>query len=346
MATMRALRVHGPHELRLEELPRPTPGPGEVLVRIAAVGICRTDLELYAGIHGALAAGRQRYPFVPGHEWCGCVAEVGEGVTRLQVGDRVIGETGIGCLRCPLCLAGHHQLCPNGSETGITGRDGAMRGHHVQNADFVHRFAGAPEIGALVEPASVGVYTCVRAAVSPLDRVAIVGGGAIGQCCLQAARAFGARQTVMVTRSAPKLEMAERGGADAVINSAATDVVAAARELTGGDLFDVVVEAAGTQEALRDALALGGYVSRIAVVGHSGQEPFGYALGGLIHYEQTIIGLRGSPHVYPQTIELIQRGVLQLEELVSHQYALEDYREAFAVADAGGPDVMRVLVRL
>lgn len=346
MTTMRALRVHGPYDLRLEELPQPAPGSGEVLVRIGAVGICRTDLELYTGVHGALEMGRQQYPFVPAHEWCGDIAAVGEGVTHLRVGERVIGETGIGCLRCPLCLAGHHQLCPQGSETGIVGRDGALREFHVQAADFVHRFEGVPEIGALVEPASVGVYTCQKTGVSPLDRVAIVGGGAIGQCCLQAARAFGARQTLMVSRSEPKLAMAERFGADATINSGTTDLVAAALELTGGALFDVVIEAAGTEAAFRDALLLGGYVSRVGMVGLSNRTPFPYGLETIIDREQTIIGVRGSPHVYPATIELIRRGALQLEELVSHTFALADFAAAFAVAEAGGADVMRVLVRL
>lgn len=346
MATMRRLRVYGPQDVRLEEAPRPQPGPGEVLVRVAAVGICRTDLELYDGIHGAIVAGIQQYPFVPAHEWSGHVVEVGEDVTGLAVGDLVIGETGIGCMRCALCRSGHHQLCPNGTETGIVRRDGAMREYHVQAADFVHRFSGDPEIGALVEPASVGVYSCHKTGVSPLDRVAVIGGGAIGQCCLQAARAFGARQLVMVSRSAPKLNMAARTGADAVVNSATGDLVAAALELTGGALFDVVLEAAGTEGAFRDSLLVGGYVSRIGLVGYSSREPFGYGFETVIDREQTIIGVRGSPHVYPQTIALIERGEMQLAELVSHRYPLEQYAEAFAVAQTGGPDVMRVLLKM
>ena len=345
---MKALRLHGPHDLRLEEMPRPTAGPGEVVVHIAAAGICWTDIELYKGIHGALLRGLREYPFTPGHEWSGHVVEVGEGVGHLQAGDLVVGETGIGCLRCELCLAGHHQLCPEGSETGIVRRDGAMREYHVQNADFVHRFPGGgdPVVAALTEPASVGVYACRRTGVSPLDRVAIVGGGTIGQCSLQAARAFGARQLVMVSRSLPKLALAEQYGADAVINSRETDLLAAATELTDGALFDVVVEAAGTEAAFRDALVIGGYVSRIALVGLSSAEPFGYGLETIINREQTIQGLRGSPHVYPQTIQMIETGVLQLAPLLTHRFAFEDYAAAFALAERGGPDVLKVALTL
>jgi L-iditol 2-dehydrogenase len=344
---MRALRVYGPHDVRLEDVPRPTAGPGEVVVRVAAVAICGTDMELITGIHGALERGLQPLPFTPGHEWSGTVAEVGEGVTHLRVGDAVIGETGIGCLRCPLCLTGHHQLCPQGSETGITRRDGAMREFHVQNADFVHRFAGTtPDVAALVEPASVGVYACHRTAVSPLDRVAIVGGGAIGQCCLQAARAFGARFAMLVSRSKPKLDLAARCGADLVVNSATTDLQQAAMEATDGALFDVVIEAAGTDGAFHDALQLGGYASRIGIVGYSSPEPLGFGLTTLIDREQTVIGLRGSPNVYPQTIDLVGRGVLQLEPLISHRFPLDEFAEALQVAKAGGPDVMRVVLTL
>lgn len=344
--TMRALRLHGPREVRLEEMPRPEAGPGEVVVRIAAVGICWTDIELYQGVHGAQAMGLTGYPFTPGHEWSGHVAQVGEGVGHLQVGDRVVGETGIGCLRCELCLAGHHQLCPQGTETGIVRRDGAMREYHVQSADFVHRFpaGGDPVVAALTEPASVGVYACRKTGVSPLDRVAIVGGGTMGQCCLQAAKGFGARQLLMVSRSLPKLALAEGFGADAVVNSRETDLLEAALELTDGELFDVVIEAAGTHAAFRDALIIGGYVSRIGMVGLSLREPFGYGLETVINREQTIMGVRGSPHVYPQTIRMITAGILQLEPLVSHRFALADYAEAFALAEQGGPDVMRVVL--
>lgn len=342
-----ALRLHGPRDLRLEEIPPPTPGPGDVLVRIAAVGICHTDIELWEGVHEGLVSGTQKYPFTPGHEWAGYVEAIGAHVTGWQPGELVVGETGIGCLRCPLCLSGHHQLCPQGTETGIVGRDGAMRQYHVHPADFVHRIAQIPaEQAALVEPASVGVYACQQAGVSPLKRVAIVGAGTIGLCALQAAKAFGAQFLCVVSRSQPKLELARRLGADAVVNSREINLVAAAEEMTEGKLFDIVIEAAGTQAAFREALLLGGYRSRIALVGLSSREPFRHGLETIIHREQTILGVRGSPHVYSQTIKLIEQGHIRLGELITHRFPLKDYAAAFALARAGGPDVIKVLLLL
>jgi len=343
--TMLGLRIHGANDLRLEEMPKPEPAPDEVLVKIAAAGICGTDIEVLAGKHGAILSGASSYPMIPAHEWSGYVVEVGAEVTNLQVGDLVVGETGIGCFHCALCISGHHQLCPNGTETGIVRRDGAMRQYHNQKADFVHKVpVDDPLLAALVEPASVGVYSCHKTAISPLDRVAIVGGGTIGQLCLQAAKAFGARSTMLVTRSAPKLALARRLGADVVVSSAEVDIAAYAREVTGGELFDVVIEAAGTQPAFNDALLLGGYASRIGLVGLANCDPFGFPLSTVIDREQTIIGVRGSPHCYPHTVEMLVNGKIDAKALISHRFPLEQYQEAFAVATQGGANVLKVLL--
>ncbi|MEN6642325.1 MAG: alcohol dehydrogenase catalytic domain-containing protein [Armatimonadia bacterium] len=335
---MWALRVHGPNDLRMEEVPQPQAGPGEVVVRVAAAGICHTDLEVISGEHGAILRGLTKYSITPGHEWAGYVTEVGEGVEGLREGDLVVGETGIGCLRCRLCLTGHHNLCPQGTETGIVRRDGAMREYHVQRADFVHRFpVDDPELAALVEPASVGVYACLKTAVTPLDRVAVVGGGSIGQFCAQAAKVFGARHVAMVTRSEPKLRLARELGADETVNSKEVDLA----EWAG--LFDVVIEAAGTAGAFRDALQLGGYTSRIGVVGLSGREPVA-AMETLIDREQTIIGVRGSPNVYPQTVEMLAGDALKGRPVISHRFGIDEYEEAFALARRGGAEVMKIML--
>lgn len=342
---MRSLMAYGPGDVRLETVPVPGCGPEEVLVRVRAVGVCRTDLEVIGGRHGALLRGVSRYPLVPGHEWAGEVVACGERVSHLRVGELVVGETGIGCLQCRVCLSGHHNLCPQGTETGIVGRDGAMREYHVQRAAFVHPCPALdPHLAALIEPASVGVYACHRVQVSPLDRVAIVGAGSIGLLCLQAALACGARQVVMVSRSGPKLQLAQQLGATATLDNTTGDVLPEARELTAGDLFDVVLEAAGTPASLTLSLALGAYAGRVAVVGYASPEPYGHSLETVIDREQTIVGVRGSPLVYPQTIEMVRRGSLQLEPLVTHRYPLEDFATALKVADEGGPEVIKVLL--
>ena len=156
---MKALRVVGPADIRIEDVPAPQPGPDEVLVEIHAAGICGTYLEIVFGRHRWYHDGTASFPMTPGHEWSGYVREVGCEVTHLKPGDLVSGETGIGCRNCELCLTGHHNICSKVTETGILGRDGAMRQFHVQAANFVHKHGDIdPDAAELAEPTAVAVY--------------------------------------------------------------------------------------------------------------------------------------------------------------------------------------------
>ena len=342
---MKAIQVEAPGVVRLIEAPRPVPGPDEALIEVAFVGVCHTDIEVMRGTHGAYASGRARYPIVPGHEWSGWVREVGADVRTVAPGDVVTGETGIGCLRCSLCISGVHNCCPRGTETGIINRDGAMREWHVQPAAFVHKLQSIPpDEGALVEPASVAVYACRRAGVVPGDRVAVCGGGSIGQLCVQAARAYGARYVMLTSRSAPKLRLAEELGADRAVNAAAEDLAAVARDVTAGEMFDVTIEAAGTAEALNDAVRIAGPRGRVAVLGYASSEPYGHSLGKLIGEEVSLIGVRGSPGVWPLTIDLIAQGRISVAPLMTRRLGLEQYEEAFGLVAAGAPDLLKVLL--
>lgn len=344
---MRALRIETAGDLRLVEMPIPEPGPGEVLVRVGFAGICFTDIEVLRGNHEAYLSGWGRYPIAPGHEWAGRVAAVGEGVVGFTPGDVVTGETGIGCMRCRLCLSGAYNCCPDVVETGIINRDGGMREYHLHPARFTHRIDGlTPRIGALVEPASVGVYACRRAGVGPGDRVLVCGGGSIGQLCAQAARAMGAQQVVVTSRSPEKLDLAVRLGADAAIDAAQADARQRAQELTLGHLFTVAIEAAGTSAALDDCLALAAPRGRVAVVGYADDEAYAHSLAKVIGVELSIIGVRGSPGVWPETIAMVRDGRLRLAPLISHEYPLGQYAEAFATASKGGRNVLKVLLNL
>lgn len=344
---MRAVRIAAAGDLRLVDVPVPEPGPGEILVRVGFAGICFTDIEVLRGNHEAYLSGWGRYPIIPGHEWAGHVAAVGDGVVGFAPGDLVTGETGIGCMQCPLCQSGAYNCCPDVVETGIINRDGAMREYHLHPARFAHRMDGlTSRLGALVEPASVGVYACRRAGVGPGDRVVVCGGGSIGQLCAQAARALGAEQVAVTSRSREKLDLAVRLGADAAINAAQEDARKCARELTSGDLFTVAIEAAGTSAALDDCLALAAPRGRIALVGYADDEPYAHSLAKIIGVELSVIGVRGSPGVWPETIAMVREGRLQLAPLISHEYPLGQYSEAFETASKGGPNVLKVLLNL
>lgn len=341
---MNALRLHAVGDLRLDEVPAPQPGRDEVLIEVQAVGICRTDLEVVGGSHPAYASGEARMPIVPGHEWSGVVRALGEDAAGPEVGTLVTGETGIGCGLCDLCRSGQHNACPRRVETGIFGRDGAMRQLHVHPARLTYPCRGlSPDEAALVEPATVGVYACKRAAVGPGDRVMVLGGGPIGQMAAQAARTFGANEVALATRSPEKRALAEAVGADAVFDAGDAGFVSAVAEHTKGDLCHVVIEASGNIQSVHDAIELARPRGRIVILGVF-DEPLVQRLGVLVGKELSIFPTVGSAGVWPLTISLMERGRIRAKPLISARYPLSQYQEAFATAGEGGPNIIKCLL--
>lgn len=341
---MKALRYHANRGLLLEEVPEPKLGPGEVLVEVQAVGICRTDIEIVDGSHPFYAEGGPAEPFVVGHEWSGIVRALGDGVSGPPPGTLVTGETGIGCGECDLCRIGQHNACPRRVETGIFGRDGAMRQLHVHPAKFTYPCSGLdPEEAALVEPASVGVYAAKRADIRPGDRVIVLGGGSIGQMAMQAAKAFGATEVFLATRSPEKLSLAQRLGADGIFDAGSSDFVAAVLHRTDGEGVHVVIEASGNIQSLYDAVKLARPLARIVILGVFGQ-PWVQEMGELVSKELTLLPTVGSPGVWPVTISLMRRQKIQAAPLISGRYSFSEYAEAFRSVRHGGPTVIKCLL--
>ena len=343
---MRALQLHAIGDLRLDELPAPTPGPGEVLVRVAAVGVCRTDIEVHSGGHPDYRTGLAMTPVTPGHEWAGTVVGVGADVEGFAPGDEVTGETNIGCGHCAYCHSGHGNVCPHRVETGILNRHGAMRELHPHPAAYTHHLQGVPlDEGALVEPAAVATWACEQAEITPKDRVAVIGAGSIGNLAMQAARAFGARFVMITSRSPEKLELAQRLGADAAVNAAREDVPARAAELTDGKLFDVVIEASGHIAGLTDAFRLARTRARIMPLSVYESTDFGINPTVIVSTELRVIGSCGSPNVWPAIIGLIRRGRIQVAPLISARYPLSQFREAYEAVERGSPTLLKALLK-
>ncbi|MGQ9730111.1 MAG: zinc-dependent alcohol dehydrogenase [Candidatus Zipacnadales bacterium] len=341
---MKGLRYYGGDDLRLEELPEPKPAPNELLIEIKAVGICRTDVEIVEGLHPFYADKGPDQPFVLGHEWSGIVRELGEEVQGFEVGQLVTGETGLGCGECDLCRIQQHNACPHRVETGVFGRDGGMRELHVHPAHFTYSAEGlSPEEAAMVEPASVGVYATKRADVRPGDRVAVLGGGSIGLMVMQAAKAFGAEEVVLATRSPEKRALAETLGADETFDAGADDFVEQMTDHTGGDLYHVIIEATGDVRSIREAIQLVRPRGRIVVLGVFDQ-PLVQTLGIIVSKEISILGSVGSPGVWPLTISLMRRGRIHAKPLLSGIFPFENYREAFETVSKGGPQIVKCLL--
>jgi len=341
---LRLLRTYGPRDVGIADEARPEVAAGEVAVRVRAVGICRTDLEVFGGHHPEYRSGIAAYPVVLGHEWSGEVVEAGSGVGGFAVGDRVVGETGIGCMSCEWCKSGRYHLCPFGTETGVIRRDGAMRELHVAPAFSLHKHSLPHEQACLVEPASVAVYAVARAGVAPGDGVGVIGDGTIGLLCVQACKAAGAVWVVLVGHREERLELGQALGADGIVDSHWAAAVVELITAEGPERPRVVIEAAGSASGLDIALhavARGGVV---AVVGYSAAEPYEHSLAPIIGGEIALFGVRGSPNCWPETIRLIETGRIALEPLVGPRFALDDFADAFEAAEAGRGGARRVII--
>ena len=208
---MKGVLIRKPQDAEYTELPRPRVGSGQVLVQVAAVGVCMSDVEVYDGTRPAPYV---NYPCVPGHEWCGTVVEVGAGVGHLSVGDRVAVEGHNYCGRCYFCGRGQTNLCEAYNELGFT-LPGAYAEYVAVRADLAHPFDGslAFELAALTEPGSCAGHGMLRAAVRPGDTVAVVGPGTIGLLGVAWARALSAGRIIAIGLDRKSEPLARRIGA-------------------------------------------------------------------------------------------------------------------------------------
>jgi alcohol dehydrogenase, propanol-preferring len=264
---MRALRYHGPKKpLRLEDLPVPSPGAGEVLVRVAAAGVCHTELHFLSGLLDLGVA-----PLTLGHEIAGRIERVGDGVPAARAGERVIVYYYLGCGACRHCLRGDENLCDAiRAEHGFVTDGGFAEYVRVPARNAVPLPDVIPDADAA--PIGCGVTTAVHAAalanVTLGDWVVVQGVGAVGFGLIQVARLRGAR-VIAVGRTPAKLEKARALGADATVRAGDEDVAARVRELTGGRGADVVFELVATRETMEASVRAMAKRGRLVFVGYS-----------------------------------------------------------------------------
>jgi L-iditol 2-dehydrogenase len=262
--TMRAWVLGGPEELTLVEKPVPEPGPAEVLVRIDAVAICATDLEIIR--HGLPASIEGELPFnkgyTPGHEYMGTVVKLGPTVDEFQPGDRVAVEIHAGCGRCQRCREGMYTSCLNygfrskGHRANGFSTDGGFAGYAVNHVNtMVHvPHDMSDEEATLIVTAGTAMYGLdVLGGIIAGEGVVVIGPGPIGLMGVGVAKALGAQPVILTGTRESRLEMGQRLGADAVINVNAEDSVAAVLRITGGRGVQYVLECSGAPNALNDA---------------------------------------------------------------------------------------------
>jgi len=339
---MKALVLQERHTLAFESRRKPgPPAAGEALVKVAAVGICGSDVHYFE--EGRIGDFVVRAPLILGHETSGVVEAVGDGVA-LSPGDRVAMEPGVPCGRCGHCRRGRYNLCPGIRFWATPPVDGSLVEYVVHPAEFCYRLPESMgfDEGALIEPLAVGVHACNRGDLRPGDVVAINGAGTIGIMALLSARAYGARVVVVADVVPERLARATALGADAVVDVRSASLAEAVAE-TARAGADVGIECSGSSsgaDVLVRAAAPGG---RIVLVGMGPQPTPLDAVAAMVK-ELDIRTVFRYAHAYPTAIDLVGSGLVSAKSIVTDRFKFADAIAAFEFARSPRPDTGKILI--
>jgi L-iditol 2-dehydrogenase len=342
---MQAGVLHAVRDLRYEQVPVPRAGPDEVLVKIAANGLCGSDIHFFKeGKLGPFVVDR---PYIPGHEACGVVVREAERPGGPRRGQRVAMEPGIPCRRCALCKSGRYNLCRDVVFMSAPPVNGTFAEYAAVAADFAHPLPDSvdDESGAFVEPVSVGVQACTRAGLRAAATVAVIGAGPIGLVTMLVARAFGATTAYLVDRLPSRLALGASLGATATIDASATDAAARIAELTEGVGVDFVFDASGSSAACASAPALAARGGSVTIIGWPEKSTFPYPVELVIEKELDVHGTNRYANAFPRAISLLASGKVDIHPLVSHHFSLDKVAEAFSFAADHPAQTIKVMVR-
>jgi 2-desacetyl-2-hydroxyethyl bacteriochlorophyllide A dehydrogenase len=336
-AEMHAVLVERPGAARLQRLPRPEPGPGEVLVRVGAAGICGSDVEV---LEGRRPAPYVRYPIIPGHEWAGTVEGVGPGVENVEPGAPVVAEGFRSCGDCARCREGRTNLCEaDYAETGFTHAGGFAEFLCVP-AHLVHRLPPGTDLtaAALLEPAACVAQGLLEVDLRPGLSVAVVGAGTIGLLAVALLRLSSPSRLALVGTRPDRLALGRELGAGDTCDLRDENPVE-----TLGNEFDLVFEAASRPEGAATAVALARRGGTVVLEGISGAnratiDPDVIVLGHL-----RIQGVFGASRAaWRWVVDLFASGELDPSPLVTHRFALDDFETAFAVLQDREAEALKV----
>ncbi len=321
--------LHAPLDVRLRQAPRPVPGPDEVLIAVARVGICGSDLHAYHGRHPFI-----NLPVVPGHEFAGTIAEAGANVHNLAPGQRVTVEPSLVCGACTNCTHGRYNICEHLRVIGCQ-TDGALAEYLAVPAVKVLPLPDSLtwDQAALLEPLAVAIHAVRVARFQPGANVLILGAGTIGLMVLQAARAFGAERVVITDLIPHRLALALGLGAERAVNPAQADLAQVLEETFGPPRADVTFECVGVAATVREAVRGARKGTRIVLAGVFAEE-MPLNLGLVQDRELELVGtLMYAGDDFATAIWLVEEGRVRAEPLITHRFPLDRIAEAFATAD-------------
>lgn len=354
---MYAVVCYGAHDYRYEQMDVPTINEDEVLVKIEACGICAGDVKSYKGAAmfwgGGILPPWNKTPVVAGHEFIGKVVAIGDRAAQkhgLEIGDRAIAEQIIPCGECRFCKSGERWMCEqahiHGHQKEVA--EGGMAEYlKYGKNDIVYKVSPElkPEYAAMIEPLSCSVHTIERAHIGFDDVVVIAGMGPIGLCKLQVAKLKNPKLLIAIDIREERLEVAKKLGADVVLNPKTCDVIETVKTLTQGYGCDIYIHNSGHPSGVLqglDMLRKHGTFVEFSVFGSETSVDWS-VIGDrkeLTIYGAHISGTDG----YSVAINLLERGIIKVEDIVTHVYPMKDWEEAFGVSEKGEHSIKVVLV--
>jgi len=342
---MKAMLLSDYKQLEITQLPEPDIGPDEVLVRVKACGICGSDIHGFDG-----SSGRRIPPLVMGHEASGVVAQVGSNVADLAEGDRVTFDSMVSCGRCFFCRRGRANLCDDRRVLGVScgdyRRHGAFAEFVAVPQHIVYKLPDALSFqhAAMVEPVSVAVHAAHLAPIRLGDTAVVIGTGMIGLLVVQTLKAAGCGEILAVDLADEKIELACRLGASAGLNPEQTDVQQEILARTAGRGADIAVEAVGATRPVQTAIETVRKGGSVVLVGNLSPQ-VELPLQSVVTREITLYGSCASSNEYPACIEMLARGAVEVDPLITALSSLEEGPAWFDRLYGGEPGLMKVMLQ-
>lgn len=349
---MRAVVAYAPGDYRLETVDTPKAGPGEILVKVEACGICAGDVKAYLGAPSFWGDETQpayiKAPVIPGHEFIGHVVELGEGVTGFEVGDRVISEQIVPCWECRFCKRGQYWMCEKHDLYGFQNNVNGGMAEYMKFTKEAINFkvpADLPiEAAILIEPYACSFHAVQRAQIQLGDFVVLSGAGTLGLGMVGAARLAGPGKLVVLDLHDDRLELAKKFGADIVMNPSKVDVVKEIKNMTDGYGCDIYIEATGHPKSVEQGLSMIRKLGRFVEFSVF-KDPVTVDWSIISdRKELDVLGSHLGPYCYPLVIDGIASGKLPTEGVVTHQLPLERFKEGFELVKSGKNSLKVILV--
>lgn len=328
---MKAVLFKDKQKISYQEVKDPKIRDNEVLIKVKYCGLCGTDIALYFGNMPYISSGEQKYPFIPGHEWSGEVLQIGKNVKNINIGDRVTGDVSIGCGKCRDCQEGRYNLCNDRYEVGnYRNKDGGMAQFIVMPERHTYKFSENIDYigGAIIEPLATALYGLSRRKLDYAENILITGTGLIGIMAAQVAQINSSSSVIVTGRTEEKLERAKKCGIKNIINIKENDLKGYLSDMGLLEKITFCIECSGNINALKQCIKFVKPGGHISIIGFYENDTEVINFDDITIKDIEVHGILGSPNFFIPSINLLEKGLIKYEPLISKVFELSEVETA------------------